>query len=239
MSIPLLRLTGLCFRHEPAQVLLEGLDLQLCAGERVGIVGANGCGKSTLLQLLLGLLQAQGGTIEFFGRVQRKEADFREIRGRVGLLFQDADDQLFCPTVEEDVAFGPLNQGHRLDRSRELVAETLARLGIEHLRSRATHHLSSGEKRLVGLAGILAMQPEVLLLDEPSTGLDDTALARVIEILRDLPQAMLVVSHDRAFLQQVTTHVKVLRDGRLQDLPATVRRLSAIAGGYAPPADER
>jgi cobalt/nickel transport system ATP-binding protein len=228
MSIPLLRLSGLCFRHALAQSLLEGVDLELCAGERIGIVGANGCGKSTLLQLLLGLLPAQGGTIEFFGRVQRKETDFREIRGRVGLLFQDADDQLFCPTVEEDVAFGPLNQGHRLDQARAIVAETLARLRLEHLRTRPTHHLSGGEKRLVGLAGLLAMRPEVLLLDEPSTGLDEAALARVIDILRELPQAMLVVSHDRGFLQQVTTSVKLLREGTLQGFPAPARRLSAV-----------
>lgn len=231
MSVALLKLSGLSFRHVPSRVLLEGVDLELHDGERIGIVGANGSGKSTLLELLLGLLPAQGGTIEFFGRAQRTEADFRAIRGRVGLLFQDADDQLFCPTLEEDVAFGPLNQGYRVEEARAIVTETLTRLELAHLRKHPTHHLSSGEMRLVGLAGLLAMRPEVLLLDEPSTGLDDVALARVTEILRTLPQAMLIVSHDRAFLRQLTTHVKRLRDGRLQDAARPARRLAAVAGG--------
>lgn len=215
-----LRIRGLQFRHDRRRPLLDEVTLSLHAGERLGLAGANGCGKSTLLQLLMGLLPADAGEIELLGVRCRTEREFSPLRGRVGLLFQDSDDQLFCPTVEEDVAFGPLNQGHPPARVLEIVARTLERLQLKHLRERPIHHLSGGEKRLVALAGLLAMQPEVLLLDEPTTGLDDRAQRHLAGLLGTLPQAMLVVSHDAAFLQAVTTRRLVLRDGTLHDAAA-------------------
>ena len=201
--------------------MLSGCNFTLRPGERVALRGPNGCGKTTLLHLIVGLLRpgAPGtpgrGRIEAFGRQRVVEADFHEVRRRVGLLFQDADDQLFCPTVAEDVAFGPLNLGKPRDEVRRVVAATLDSLGLAGYEHRVTYHLSGGEKRLVALATVLAMQPDALLLDEPSGGLDDAATQRLIGVLAGLPQAMVVVSHDRAFWEAVTTSAVELRGGRV------------------------
>ena len=193
----------------------SGCNFSLRRGERVALLGPNGCGKTTLLHLIVGLLRPNAGQIEAFGRKRVVEADFHEVRRRVGLLFQDADDQLFCPTVAEDVAFGPLNLGKSRDEVRRIVAGTLDSLGLAGYEHRVTYRLSGGEKRLVALATVLAMQPDVLLLDEPSGGLDDAATERLVGVLARLPQAMLVVSHDRAFWEAVTTGVAELREGRV------------------------
>ena len=130
-------------------------------------------------------------------------------------MFQDADDQLFCPSVAEDVAFGPLNLGKSRDEVRRIVADTLDSLGLAGYEQRVTYRLSGGEKRLVALATVLAMQPEVLLLDEPNGGLDDASAARLIGVLARLPQAMIVVSHDRAFWEAVTTSAAELKEGKV------------------------
>jgi cobalt/nickel transport system ATP-binding protein len=167
------------------------------------------------LQLIVGLLRPTRGHIEAFGKERRAEADFHEVRRRVGLLFQDADDQLFCPTVAEDVAFGPLNLGKPRDEVRRIVASTLDSLGLAGYEHRITYHLSGGEKRLVALATVLAMQPDVLLLDEPNGELDDAATERLVDILTGLPQAMVVVSHSREFWQRVTTSAVELREGKV------------------------
>jgi len=163
----------------------------------------------------LGLLRPTAGTIEIFQQRCETEADFVKIRGRVGLLFQDADDQLFCPTVAEDVAFGALNLGKTPEEARKIVSDTLNLLGLTGYESKITYKLSGGEKRLVALATVLAMQPEVLLLDEPTAGLDETTEQRVITILSALPQAMVIVSHDQRFLQQVTQQTVNLAHGNL------------------------
>jgi cobalt/nickel transport system ATP-binding protein len=165
--------------------------------------------------LIVGLLRPDRGEIAIFGKPRREEGDFHEVRRRAGLLFQDADDQLFCPTVLEDVAFGPLNLGHDRTTVRHLVAQTLDRLGLSGYAHRITYKLSGGEKRLVALATVLAMQPEVLLLDEPTSGLDETSRRRLIEILQDLPQPMLMVSHDREFREAIAGRTVFLREGRL------------------------
>jgi cobalt/nickel transport system ATP-binding protein len=167
------------------------------------------------LQLIVGLLRPVRGRIAAFGQDRVVEADFHEVRRRVGLLFQDADDQLFCPTVAEDVAFGPLNLGKPRDEVRRIVAETLNSLGLAGYEHRITYHLSGGEKRLVALATVLAMQPDVLLLDEPNGELDDAAVERLVSILAGLPQAMIVVSHSREFWERVTTGVVELREGKV------------------------
>ena len=212
-----LRLDNLRFAYGPERTVLADCDLVIDAGERVGLVGSNGSGKTTLLWLLLGLLRSTGGRIELFGKPRTTEADFRPIRGRVGLLFQDADDQLFCPTVAEDVAFGPLNLGRSREEARQIVAQTLASLGLEGYEQRITYKLSGGERRLVSLAAVLAMEPELLLLDEPTAGLDEEATERVTQILLGLPQAMLLVSHERTFLERLATRTLRLEAGRLRD----------------------
>jgi len=217
MSEALLTLSEVSFSYEPGRPVLEGVDFDLRAGERVGLVGPNGCGKTTLLHLMVGLLRPTGGSIEAFGTPRRKEADFRDVRARLGLLFQDPEDQLFCPTVAEDVAFGPLNLGASHAEAMSAVTETLGALGLVGYEERITYKLSHGEKRLVSLATVLAMKPQGLLLDEPAAGLDEGTVERVVGILTALPLAMVVVSHERAFLERVATRTVHLQDGMLHD----------------------
>lgn len=214
MSV-VLRLENLQFAYGPDRPVLERGNLAVKAGERLGLVGSNGSGKTTLLWLVMGLLRSGSGRIEILGKDRTCEADFRAIRGRVGLLFQDADNQLFCPTVTEDVAFGPLNLGRSREEVREIVARTLESLGLAGYEDRITYKLSGGEKRLVSLAAVLAMEPELLLLDEPTTGLDEESVERVTQILLSLPQAMILVSHDRTLLDRLATRTVRLENGRL------------------------
>lgn len=211
---PLFELIGVTFSHDE-RPLLAGVDLALTAGERVGLTGAMGSGKTTLLHLAVGLHTAQAGTIRFHGREYRREPQFCELRKRVGLVFQDSDDQLFCPTVLEDVAFGPLNLGLTATQACAAAARALAQVGLQGFEERVTYRLSGGEKRLVALATVLAMEPEVLLLDEPQNGLDSSAFERVGELLCRLPQSMLIVSHDRDFLGRVATRTVALSHGKI------------------------
>ena len=194
----------------------------LAAGERLALVGANGAGKTTLLRTMVGLEPIAAGRLVAFGAARRVEADFREVRKSAGFLFQDPDDQLFSPTVVEDVAFGPLNLGLSQEAARQRAEATLDRLGLAHLTNRITHRLSGGEKRLVALAGVLAMEPKVLLLDEPTNALDETHLARLTEILLSLEVAQVIVSHDRYFLERLATRAVILKDGRVR--PAAIHR---------------
>lgn len=219
-SAPLFCLRNVHFSYGPAQPVLRGVDFSLYRGERLAVLGANGAGKTTLLWLMVGLLMPHGGIIEAFGRVRHGERDFNEVRRRAGLLFQDPDDQLFCPTVLEDVVFGPLNLG--LDRAAAVAfaRRTLATLGLDGMEERITYKLSGGEKRLVSLAGVLAMEPDVLLLDEPTAGLDVRAAARLIEALLALDQAMVIVSHDQAFRGRLANRYVRLEDGVILSAPA-------------------
>lgn len=214
MNDTVVRLEGVTFRYGERAVL-DACDLDLGAGQRLGLSGANGSGKSTLLALIVGLLHPCHGRVIVLGKERRREADFREIRGPVGMLFQDSDDQLFSPTVAEDVAFGPFNLGKSRADVEQIVARTLALLGMEDYADRVTYKLSGGEKRLVALATVLAMEPEVLLLDEPTAGLDEAANDRVTRVLLGLPQTMLLVSHDREFLGRIATRTARLEGGRL------------------------
>lgn len=216
MSSRLIYLDEVSFSYGPQRPVLRNCIFRLGAGERVGLIGPNGSGKTTLLSLVVGLVRPEAGRVEVFGKVRWREADFHDVRRRVGLLFQDADDQLFCPTVAEDVAFGPMNLGKSREEVRRIVARTLRRLELDGYEERVTHKLSGGEKRLVALATVLAMEPDVLLLDEPITGLDEAAAERVLDILAELPQAMLIVSHDRSLLKRLATRTLVLTDGKLE-----------------------
>lgn len=195
--------------------VLAGVSLDLAAGERLAIVGANGAGKTTLLRAMVGLERASAGRVVLFGAEAREERDFRFARPRIGFLFQDSDDQLFCPTVLEDVAFGPLNTGLSETEAEAVAGETLKALGIGHLASRVTHRLSGGEKRLVCLAGLLAMRPEVLLLDEPTNGVDAANGARLRAALKAFTGAMVLVSHDDGFVAELASRAMLLEAGRL------------------------
>lgn len=212
---PLIELQGVAFAYRSEQPVLRDVNLRLEQGERVALTGANGAGKSTLLRLMVGLLRPRQGRIQVLGRECHGEEDFTEARRHLGLVFQDPDDQLFCPTVAEDLAFGPLNLGRTRAEARELVDATLTRLQLGHLRDRLTYQLSAGEKRLVSLATVLTMQPEVLLLDEPGNGLDEPTRERLLEVLCELPQAMILVSHDPELRGRVASRALRLLDGRL------------------------
>jgi cobalt/nickel transport system ATP-binding protein len=204
------------------RTVLDSVSLTLHAGERLALIGANGAGKTTLLRTLVGLELPQAGKVMAFGQVRRREKDFYEVRTRAAILFQDPDDQLFCPTVLEDVAFGPLNLGLTREEASAKARSTLARLGLSGLADRVTHRLSGGEKRLVSLAAVLAMDPEVLLLDEPTNALDEEHLSRLTGLLSLLPTTMMIVSHDRELLERLATRAVVLKGGKLQS--ATIHR---------------
>ncbi len=217
MSAPLIRLSRVTFGYAGHEPVLDKLDFALHSGERVGLMGDIGAGKTTLLHLIVGLITPTAGEIEAFGRVREQEADFHEVRQAAGLLFQDPEDQLFCPTVIEDVAFGPLNLGKTRGDAVDLARRTLASVGMEGYEDRVCYRLSGGEKRLVSLAAVLAMEPQALLLDEPFSGLDEAHVERVMAILEGLPQSMVIVSHQREHLHRLASRTARLERGRIVD----------------------
>jgi cobalt/nickel transport system ATP-binding protein len=201
MSEPLIELQNITFTYPGApQPVFQDFNFQLLPGKHIGLMGPNGCGKTTLLHLIMGLLRPQAGSIVIFGQEVKKEKDFVDVRRKVGLLFQNADDQLFCPTVLEDVAFGPLNLGKPPAEAISIARETMARLGLTGFEDRVTYKLSGGEKKLVSLATVLAMEPQLLLLDEPTAGLDEKTKDRLIHILKHLDIGYMIVSHEHDFL---------------------------------------
>jgi cobalt/nickel transport system ATP-binding protein len=212
---PIIDLKGITFRYPGGPPVLDALDFTLNRGERVGIMAPNGSGKTTLFHIIMGLLKPVSGRIMLFGREARQEKDFAEVRRRVGLLFQDADDQLFSPTVLEDVAFGPLNLGRTKAEAVAVARRTLASLGLEGFEERITFKLSGGEKRLVSLAAVLAMEPEALLLDEPGNGLDTRTRARLMEILPGLGLSYVLISHEMDFLAATTDKLYSMENGRI------------------------
>lgn len=212
----LLKVAGLGFAYGAKPVFSE-VNFELQCGDRLALIGANGAGKSTLLRVLVGLAKPNSGSITAFGQHCVGEDSFQRVRQRMGLLFQDSDDQLFCPTVLEDVAFGPLNQGLAAELAVAKAHQTLASLGMAQFAERITYRLSGGEKRMVALATVLAMSPEILLLDEPTNGLDADAEERLLQHLQALPQAMVIVSHDRAVLERLANRAVILQSGQLDD----------------------
>jgi cobalt/nickel transport system ATP-binding protein len=210
----MIRLQEIRFRYN-ARYVLDGLNFSLVRGDRVGLVGPNGSGKTTLCHIMMGLSFPESGTVEILGKKRIKESDFADIRGRIGFLFQDADDQLFCPTVMEDVAFGPLNMGKTPEEAKRIVSTTLAALQLNGFEDRITYKLSGGEKRLVSLATVLAMEPEILILDEPTNGLDEETTERIIDILNRLDLSYIVISHDREFVSRTTNKLFRIVKGRI------------------------
>jgi cobalt/nickel transport system ATP-binding protein len=199
-------------RKEP---ILSGASLRLGAGERLGILGSNGSGKSTLLHLAAGLLTPSSGSIRHQGRTCRTEKDFVEARRHLGYLLQQSDDMLFCPSILEDVAFGPYNQGESAAASETLARDTLDSLGLAHLAAYNSNALSGGERKLAALACILAMRPRLLFLDEPTNDLDPQARRRLLAILEDHPLPALICSHDRDFLNRLCTRFCLLENGSI------------------------
>ncbi len=214
----IIRLAGVSFSYpgNPSKSpVVDDLTLQINRGERVGLIGSNGSGKTTLFHLIMGLLRPSQGVIEVFGEKRLQEKDFREVRESIGLLFQDSDDQLFCPTVAEDIAFGPLNLGKTQEEAAAITQDVLRNLGLDGFGDRVTYKLSGGEKRLVALATILAMQPEVLILDEPSTGLDEETVELLVQILRNSGLTYVIASHNSDLLAKTTDVAYRLERGKI------------------------
>ncbi|HEU5152810.1 MAG TPA: ABC transporter ATP-binding protein [Iamia sp.] len=212
-------MTGLVVRdlryaYPDGRRALDGVDLTVAPGERVAVLGPNGAGKTTLVLHLNGTLTAESGTIAV-GGVTVGKATLRDVRRRVGLVFQDPDDQLFMPTVYDDVAFGPANLGLRHDALTARVEAALAAVGLPGVGERAPHHLSLGQKRRAAVATVLAMEPELLVLDEPTANLDPAARRELATVLTTLDLTTLVVTHDLPYALELCPRSVILAGGRV------------------------
>jgi cobalt/nickel transport system ATP-binding protein len=208
-----IQVRGLRYRYPDGTQALDGIDFHLEAGECVALLGANGSGKTTFVLHLNGLLEGEG-SVEVCGMPVRKDTVAR-IRSKVGLVFQDSDEQLFMPTVLEDVAFGPMNLGLSSDDAIAQARKALEQVGMSGAVNKAPYHLSSGEKRRVAIAGVLVMEPEVLVRDEPTTSLDPPGQSDLARLLHNLPQAKLLVTHDIGFAQALASRAVFFEGGRI------------------------
>jgi cobalt/nickel transport system ATP-binding protein len=205
--------SGLRYAYPNGVVGLDGVDLHVAHGERVAILGPNGAGKTTLMLHLNALLKGTGD-LEVAGLNVARD-DIRDLRTRVGLVFQDPDDQLFMPTVREDVAFGPLNLGCSRIEAADRIAEALAAVRMSEFGDRAPHQLSLGQRRRVAIATVLAMRPSLLVLDEPSANLDPRTRRELIELLDEVERTMLVVTHDLPLAARLCERAVILSEGRI------------------------
>ncbi len=211
----IINLIDISFSYPGEAEVLDKLNLQFSRNEKTGLMGPNGSGKTTLFHIIMGLLKPLSGNIEIFGKPAKEEKDFIDVRKRIGLLFQDADDQLFSPTVLEDVAFGPLNLGKSKDEAIDIARKTLEFLDLAGFEDRITYKLSGGEKRLVSLATVLAMEPEILLLDEPTTGLDEKTKTKIKKTLRELDLSYILISHEFDLLSEITDSIYTMDKGKI------------------------
>lgn len=213
---PVLSLHNLSFSYEEhaAGRVLQELDLTIAPGQRVGLVGCNGVGKSTLLKLLVGILPMQQGTLEVAGLPMDRK-NLAAIRKKVGYIFQDSDSQLFMPTVADDVAFAPRNYGYPPAEVEARTRRALAQVHLENCADRPVYRLSGGQKKLASIAGILTLDPALILMDEPSAALDPKNRRNLIHILTELPCAMLIASHDLDFIYDTCDRVVLLHEGRI------------------------
>lgn len=212
---PTLGVRDLHFTYPDGTVALRGVSLSIEAGEKVALVGPNGAGKSTLMLHLNGLLgqEGNGQAPVTVGGLPATRPNLPLIRGKVGMVFQNPDDQLFSPTVFDDVAFGPLHMGLPEAEVRERVARALALVSMSDVADRLSHHLSLGQKKRVSIATVLSMDPEILVLDEPSAGLDPRARRSLIALLQELPQTMLVSSHDLRLVRELLPRTIIMDEG--------------------------
>lgn len=213
MPEALIEVEQLHYRYETGVEALRGVNFQLYPGETVALLGANGSGKTTFVLHLNGLLQGEG-KIRVCGLPMEKK-NLAAIRQKLGLVFQDPDEQLFMPTVLEDVCFGPLSHGLAPEEALARARAALALTAMEGVEDRAPYHLSAGEKRRVALAGVLAMRPEILVLDEPTTFLDPPAQKRLVAILSELQQARIIVTHNLNLARRLATRAVFFEKGRI------------------------
>ncbi len=225
MNVPSLEVSGLAFAYPDGHQALFGVDLTVARGERVALLGPNGAGKTTLVLHLNGILEGGAGSVKVAGLPVAKK-NLAEIRRRVGIVFQDPDDQLFMPTVREDVAFGPAASGMRGAELEERVMGALAQVGMAEYADRPPHHLSFGQRRRVAVATVLSMSPEILVLDEPSSNLDPASRRELADVLRGLDVTVLMVTHDLPYALELCGRSVILSDGVIAADGATVDVLS-------------
>ena len=215
MSKPVLEIKDLAFAYPDGNQALFGVNLTINEGERVALLGPNGAGKSTLVMHMNGIHPTAQGSIYVAGQLvdpKNKEA-LKDIRAKVGIVFQDPDDQLFMPTVGEDVAFGPYNMGVRGEELEKVVSESLSKVGMLEYKDRPPHHLSFGQRRRVAVATVLAMNPEILVLDEPSSNLDPASRRELAEILKSLKITLIMVTHDLPYAAELCERSVILSGG--------------------------
>jgi cobalt/nickel transport system ATP-binding protein len=238
MSHHTIHVTDLSFAYPDGHEALRDVSLLVQPGEKVALVGPNGAGKSTLMLLVNGILRPTAGRVEL-GGLEVIDGNMGQIRAWAGLVFQDPDDQLFSPTVFDDVAFGPLHMGLPADQVRSRVADALAAVHMDDYGDRMSHHLSAGEKKRIAIATVLSMEPLVLILDEPTAGLDPRARRSLINLLHELPQTMLVASHDMRMVSELFTRMIIMDMGRVVADGPTAQLMSDAdlleAHGLEPP----
>jgi len=211
-AVPLVEVSDLSYAYPDGQPALRGVSLRIAAGEKVALVGPNGAGKSTLMLHLNGILGGAASPVRVGGLALSKE-QLPLLRARVGLVFQNPDDQLFSPTVFEDVAFGPLHMGLPEAEVRRRAAWALAQVGMAGFEGRLPHHLSLGQKKRVAIATVLSMEPELLVLDEPTAGLDPRGRRQLISLLRQMPLTLLVSTHDMALVAELFPRMVIMDEG--------------------------
>ena len=214
MSVPVLDVQGLAYAYPDGHQALFGVDLHVHQGERVALLGPNGAGKTTLVLHLNGILTAGAGSVSVSGLPVAKD-NLQEIRRRVGVVFQDPDDQLFMGSVRADVAFGPANLGLKGAALEQRVMAALDLVGMADFAARPPHHLSFGQRRRVAVATVLAMEPEILVLDEPSSNLDPASRRELADIIRSLEVTVLMVTHDLPYALELCPRAVVLSDGHV------------------------
>jgi cobalt/nickel transport system ATP-binding protein len=211
---PLIHLQHLHFSYPDGHEALKGIDLVIAHGEKVALIGPNGAGKSTLMLHLNGINSPAHGSVRIDGlEIDRKT--LKQVRAKVGLVFQDPDDQLFSPTVFEDVAFGPIHMGIPHDEIHHRVERALAAVGMSGFERRLPHHLSLGQRKRVAMATVLSMDPAILVLDEPSAGLDPRGRRELIRLLRELPQTLLISTHDMKLVAEVFPRTIIMDAGAI------------------------
>ena len=213
MLAPVIQVRGLRYTYDDGTSALNGIDFDLYPGETVALLGANGSGKTTFVLHLNGLLHGNDSVVVCGLPVIA--ANLPEVRRKVGLVFQDSDEQLFMPTVLEDVTFGPLNLGLSPEEAIARATKSLEQAGISSALHKSPYHLSAGEKRRVAIAGVLAMAPDILVLDEPTTYLDPPGQRELLALLRQLPQAKLIVTHDMQFARAIATRAVFFEKGKI------------------------
>ena len=210
----MLKVNDLEIEYPDGTRAVDGVGFSLEKGENIALIGANGAGKTSLLLSLVGVLQYIGGEIKL-GDMLLDKKTLRQFRSKIGMVFQNPDDQLFMPNIYEDAAFGPRSFGCNEEETARRVNTALSKLGIEHLSTRSPLKLSGGEKRLAAISTVLAMEPDILLFDEPTAFLDPRARRNMIHTLKDLPQGKIIATHDTAFASELCTRVLLLQEGKL------------------------